>query len=545
MIKRLLPLTVFFLFSYTPIIVEVANPMIFTHDGWRNGENFETRAIGESCERWQSPQGFITKVYRYAYEGNNSYNGAKVEKEKLAHNIFGDDLYPGELFAPLNPNPNEPDGDPINKYFLSLGNFMKENSNVSGNSRPYFMPIKIQDLEPQHGRYIKIHYAIIAKDLDKASNPLEITVALYNPENTSELNALKAHCYNRDFEKDSDVLVAKRSFDFSNSQNLMKQGIKFSEEDNGNYLYVPWTTDTYDLYSEGNTGDFFIEIGVDTKNEYLRTSERFKEISDTYQVLLFWELTGDGYNFGQELSACSGKINTLRINNAITQGSVSSSSDISISNVQPGAPTAIAFNYDDSKNYENSYIQINGTRYPVSLDEDCSPAVDCNADYSCSQVALTPGQRYHVSYWAKNQRHEQGNGIANLKFTFKSCNSGSQGQSTFEEIDFGSNLGIIGDWQKVEGEFVVPQTTDLAFFDLENFGYASAFFDDIRITPVNANIESFIYDPETRRLIAKLDQNNYATIYEYDAEGNLVRLKKETIDGIKTISEGRKESSKL
>jgi hypothetical protein len=39
--------------------------------------------------------------------------------------------------------------------------------------------------------------------------------------------------------------------------------------------------------------------------------------------------------------------------------------------------------------------------------------------------------------------------------------------------------------------------------------------------------------------MAELDENNYATMYEYDDDGTLIRLKKETERGIKTITETR------
>jgi hypothetical protein len=39
--------------------------------------------------------------------------------------------------------------------------------------------------------------------------------------------------------------------------------------------------------------------------------------------------------------------------------------------------------------------------------------------------------------------------------------------------------------------------------------------------------------------MAELDENNYATFYEYDDDGTLVRVKKETSRGIKTINETR------
>jgi hypothetical protein len=39
--------------------------------------------------------------------------------------------------------------------------------------------------------------------------------------------------------------------------------------------------------------------------------------------------------------------------------------------------------------------------------------------------------------------------------------------------------------------------------------------------------------------MAELDENNFATFYEYDDEGILIRVKKETEKGTMTIRESR------
>jgi YD repeat-containing protein len=65
------------------------------------------------------------------------------------------------------------------------------------------------------------------------------------------------------------------------------------------------------------------------------------------------------------------------------------------------------------------------------------------------------------------------------------------------------------------------------------------YFDDIRIHAFNANMNTYIYDPINLRLAAELDANNYALFYEYDEEGNLIRRKAETKEGVKTINETR------
>ena len=50
-------------------------------------------------------------------------------------------------------------------------------------------------------------------------------------------------------------------------------------------------------------------------------------------------------------------------------------------------------------------------------------------------------------------------------------------------------------------------------------------------------MKSYVYDPRSLRLMAVLDEQNFATLYEYDGEGQLTRTKKETEKGIVTLQE--------
>jgi hypothetical protein len=85
----------------------------------------------------------------------------------------------------------------------------------------------------------------------------------------------------------------------------------------------------------------------------------------------------------------------------------------------------------------------------------------------------------------------------------------------------------------------VPADATTLSINMQATGTSTVYFDDLRIHPYNANMKSFVYDPVNLRLMAELDENNYATMYEYDDDGTLIRLKKETERGIKTISETR------
>lgn len=68
---------------------------------------------------------------------------------------------------------------------------------------------------------------------------------------------------------------------------------------------------------------------------------------------------------------------------------------------------------------------------------------------------------------------------------------------------------------------------------------ANIFIDDMRIFPIRGQAVTYAYDESTLRLMAELDANNFATLYEYDEQGGLIRLKKETEKGIITIKENR------
>ncbi|HEX6431193.1 MAG TPA: hypothetical protein VF008_26065 [Niastella sp.] len=98
---------------------------------------------------------------------------------------------------------------------------------------------------------------------------------------------------------------------------------------------------------------------------------------------------------------------------------------------------------------------------------------------------------------------------------------------------------IIEGWQRYEGYFTAPAAAAQMTMNLVNSSSSMIYFDDIRIHPFNANMNSYVYDPVNLRLVSELDANNYALFYEYDEEGNLIRTKAETKEGVKTINETR------
>jgi hypothetical protein len=180
---------------------------------------------------------------------------------------------------------------------------------------------------------------------------------------------------------------------------------------------------------------------------------------------------------------------------------------------------------------------------PVPLDTIPKKIV-CN---DCIQsFAPIPGEKYVLSAWVK-QDNIPANGVIKyeepsigIKFSYA---SGSPAMLPL----FQASGPIIDGWQKIEQEFTVPATATLISLTLNGSPTAGAghdvYFDDIRVFPFRADMKSFVYDPTTQKLMSELDENNFATYYEYDEEGKLRRVKKETERGIMTIKEAGNNSS--
>ncbi len=103
---------------------------------------------------------------------------------------------------------------------------------------------------------------------------------------------------------------------------------------------------------------------------------------------------------------------------------------------------------------------------------------------------------------------------------------------------------VIEGWQRVMGTFSTSSNSNAVSIKL-NKGNAATFFDDLRIFPEKGNMVSYVYDDVNLRLTYSLDANNYFTKNEYNSEGELIRVKKETERGIVTVKESHSSLVKL
>lgn len=113
------------------------------------------------------------------------------------------------------------------------------------------------------------------------------------------------------------------------------------------------------------------------------------------------------------------------------------------------------------------------------------------------------------------------------------------------DIMLSSNEPNIEGWKKITGIVEVLGTENSPLMITLSAAGGTVYFDDIRIHPKDGNLNSYVYDRYTLRLMAELDENNYATFYEYNDAGQLIRVKKETEKGIMTLQENRQYLSTM
>jgi hypothetical protein len=156
-----------------------------------------------------------------------------------------------------------------------------------------------------------------------------------------------------------------------------------------------------------------------------------------------------------------------------------------------------------------------------------------SSTYEQKMLSLKAGKTYLISAWASagDQIYNTpsiGDGIRIDLFA-----GHDNGDPDFIFIPQGS---IIDGWQQINGTFRM-NVDGVIFLRFSSGNKSVAYFDDIRIHPVDGNMKSYVYDLDSYRLMAELDENNYSTFYEYDKAGNLAVTKKENERGIATIQE--------
>lgn len=258
-------------------------------------------------------------------------------------------------------------------------------------------------------------------------------------------------------------------------------------------------------------------------------------------------------NLNNIVSSCDANSNTYNISGNVTVGGITDGYLLVRSG---GQSQIIPGPFAGVVNYQINNLPSNGTKQSVELflftskhfslyTQTCSLSQKYTAPSPCNSASIVcedcikgfqpePGSTYVISTWVKQQS------ATPLDYTYSAPSVTvvfNDGSSTTSET-FAAAGEIIDGWQRISAEFTIPANTiDIAIELSSSAGYSN--FDDLRIYPANGSFKTYVYDPITMRLVAELDENNYATLYEYDEEGALIRIKKETERGIMTIKENK------
>lgn len=197
----------------------------------------------------------------------------------------------------------------------------------------------------------------------------------------------------------------------------------------------------------------------------------------------------------------------------------------------------------DEVTYETSLSQINLAQrdeYPkpfTIIDDDCLPVFAPEINTSAT---------YTLTLWAKQVQP-----LAAPLFDYdKVLVSVKKDGTSILATDY-LKSDIIEGWQRLEYTFTVPSAAsgDITISIKNNNAFEVGkdrriFVDDIKVVPEKSIAKCYVYDYRTQWLMSELDENHFATFYEYDEEGKLIRVKKETEKGIMTIQEGRYNTPK-
>jgi len=183
-------------------------------------------------------------------------------------------------------------------------------------------------------------------------------------------------------------------------------------------------------------------------------------------------------------------------------------------------------------------------RAEAIVESDPSEAFGMDTCDCLGRFSPIPDKKYVLSAWVK-QVSSLGpvTSYSSPQIQVKISNASSTQIALYT---FSASGKIIEGWQRVFESFDLPAGAVYVEVLMKNQSSPAStdYFDDIRIHPFDANMITYVYDPVSLKLVAELDANNYATYYIYDSEGKLSKVKKETVEGIKTIKEGRSSNVK-
>jgi len=133
-------------------------------------------------------------------------------------------------------------------------------------------------------------------------------------------------------------------------------------------------------------------------------------------------------------------------------------------------------------------------------------------DHSDASKTFRPGM-YKVSFWAYKVNDADNSTALRLNNNL---------------VQLGETVDA-GDWKQYNYYINLQPNTSINLF-VTNTSGGTSYFDDFRMHPIYASMNSYVYDHDTDQLTHILDANNMATEFRYDDAGRLCKTYKEVFD---------------
>lgn len=204
--------------------------------------------------------------------------------------------------------------------------------------------------------------------------------------------------------------------------------------------------------------------------------------------------------------------------------------------------TSLHFNTGQSLTLTHFVNKTNEVYPPAGTDGWSHHLYDvCSDDHALNRLAFNPG-KYLVSFWVRNPTPA-------LSYTSDIALAiQTQDGSTIAAVSTALKQSpVVNGWQKLDYTFTIPSSPGFGANSTIRFSLTasnSVYIDDFRVQPYNSKMTCTVYDPLQMRVWAQLDDENFATLMEYDNEGSLVRRKRETVKGLFTLQETRSANAK-
>ena len=174
--------------------------------------------------------------------------------------------------------------------------------------------------------------------------------------------------------------------------------------------------------------------------------------------------------------------------------------------------------------YFSRFMELGNAAPPSNiLGYDIAGRYILKSNEMANGFAPIQGKKYLLSFWVKDNQPNN-NKVQGLTLTVNGLN-----YQLHNVI-----VPVVEGWKKVDVTF-----TAVSYFYMELNPSGTLYLDDFRIIPFDGQISTNVYNDKNLRLMAQLDENNFATYFEYDDEGTPIRVKKETEKGVMTLKENR------